>query len=371
MPVIRLDRVCKRFGKVAAVNDLCLEIKKGEFVSLLGPSGCGKTTTLRCIAGLEWPDSGEIWINERLVFSSQKVVWVPPKERNLSMVFQTYAVWPHMNVFENVAFGLRAKKAPKREIKDRVQKALDLVGIGELAKRYPYQLSGGQQQRVALARALVVQPSVLLMDEPLSNLDARLRMLMRDELKRLHRESGTTTVYVTHDQIEALALSTQIVVMKEGVVQQIDGPKELYDYPANLFVAQFVGNLPVNLLAFDVVIQDAHNMVLRTQDSAVQLQIPPEQVPALPKKVIGAIRPENIEVNANIKSDDGGVFIVVGIQFIGSQTIIRAKKSSTELGIEATGDLGTALDLGDPLQPLIDVKKIRFYDPESQVIISA
>jgi len=371
MPVIRLDGISKRFGKVAAVDDLCLEIEKGEFVSLLGPSGCGKTTTLRCIAGLEPPDNGEIWINEKLVFSSRKLVWVPPRERKLSMVFQTYAVWPHMNVFENIAFGLKAQKVPKREIKDRVHKVLDLVGIRELVNRYPFQLSGGQQQRVALARALVVQPSVLLMDEPLSNLDARLRMLMRDELKRLHRESGTTTVYVTHDQTEALALSTRIVVMKEGRVQQIDGPKELYDYPANLFVAQFVGTLPINLLKLDVVSKDASDMMLRTQDGALELPVPPEQGLALPKTVIGAIRPEDIGVDCRVKSDDRASFRVVGVQFLGSQTIIRVQKGRTELAIEATGELAAAIDVGDPLQPLIDVRKIRFYDLETQALISA
>ena len=231
-----------RYGDVVAVRGVSFTVGAGEHVTLLGPSGCGKTTTLRAIAGLERPASGEIAIGGRPVFSSRPSVNVPAERRGLSMVFQSYAIWPHMSVFDNVAYGLRVRKRPEAEVTSRVREALELVQLGDLSARSASRLSGGQQQRVALARAFVFGPSVLLFDEPLSNLDAKLRAEMRVELKELQRRLDITSVYVTHDLEEALAISDRIVVMRDGVIEQVGDPSEIYDRPRNTFVADFVGS---------------------------------------------------------------------------------------------------------------------------------
>lgn len=236
---------------MAAVTDLTLSIPHGRFMTLLGPSGCGKTTTLRMIAGLEMPSRGEIHLDGRRLFSERTGEWVPAEKRGIGLVFQSYALWPHMTVEENVAFGLEMKGIRRREWRDRVGSIFELLRIGGLEKRYPMQLSGGQQQRVALARMLVVSPDVLLLDEPLSNLDAKLRLEMRAELKRLHGELGNTIIYVTHDQLEAMTLSTEIAVMNHGRLVQIAPPMEIYRRPGDLFVAEFVGNPPINLFRVD------------------------------------------------------------------------------------------------------------------------
>lgn len=248
MPTISIQNLTKRFGPVIAVNNLSLEVGDGEFVTLLGPSGCGKTTTLRCLAGLEEPDRGEIYFGAKCVFSSTKGVMIPPGARGIGMVFQNYALWPHMTVYQNVAFGLVQKGMSKERIRREVAAILELVGMRGYENRYPSELSGGQQQRVALARVLVARPQIILFDEPLSNLDAKLRMTLRAELKRLHAEIRATSVYVTHDQLEALTLSTRIAIMKDGVVQQYGSPQEVYRFPVNLFVAEFMGNPTTNIL---------------------------------------------------------------------------------------------------------------------------
>lgn len=241
MAEVRIEHVFKRFGAVTAVNDFDLVVKDGEFVSILGPSGCGKTTTLRMIAGFERATEGEIYIGDHCVSSSVKGSFAPPEKRDIGMVFQSYAVWPHMTVAENVGYPLKIQKVDKKEREERVQKMLELVHLGEYSKRYPHQLSGGQQQRVALARALVAQPGLLLLDEPLSNLDAKLRESMRFEILAIQKELGITVVYVTHDQGEAMAMSDRVVVMSVGVVQQIGAPHEIYTKPANKMVADFIG----------------------------------------------------------------------------------------------------------------------------------
>ncbi len=230
-----LKNVTKRFGKVVAVDNVSFKAEHGELFTLLGPSGCGKTTTLRIIAGFEIPDEGKVYFND------VDVTLKKPYERETAMVFQNYALWPHMTVFDNIAYGLKIRKLPKEEIKRRVEWVLELIGLKGLENRYPHQLSGGQQQRVALARALVVEPKVLLMDEPLSNLDAKLRLRMREEIKRIQKELGITTIYVTHDQEEAMSLSDRVAVMNAGKILQIGTPKEVYMRPANLFVATFIG----------------------------------------------------------------------------------------------------------------------------------
>ena len=242
MARVRLKNLTKHFGDVVAVDDVTLDVADREFLTLLGPSGCGKTTLLNMIAGLESPTAGEVWFDDR------NVTAVPPERRDIAMVFQTYALYPHMSVFDNVAFGLKMRGVPVDERKSLVRAASKTMEIEHLLDRKPRALSGGQRQRVALARAIVRDPGVFLLDEPLSNLDAQLRVVMRTELKRLHGELEMTFVYVTHDQAESLILSDRIVVMKEGQIQQIGTPESIYDSPANTFVAGFVGSPPINLL---------------------------------------------------------------------------------------------------------------------------
>ena len=242
MAGIRFRSIRKVFGKTIAANDVSLEIKDGEFMVLLGPSGCGKTTLLRCLAGLEHVDGGRVFIGER------DVTDLAPRDRKIAMVFQSYAVFPHLTVFDNIAFGLKMQGRPRDEIKRRVEEGAALLELSDFLKRYPAQLSGGQRQRVAVARAIVMQAAVLLMDEPLSNLDALLRLQMRAELKRLHQEIKATTIYVTHDQVEALSLGDRIAVMQNGRIVQCDAPMSIYDYPANKFVGGFIGTPPMNFL---------------------------------------------------------------------------------------------------------------------------
>ena len=241
MSEVRIEHVFKRFGDVTAVSDFDLTVKDGEFVSLLGPSGCGKTTSLRMIAVFERATEGEIYIGDHCVSSHIKNTFVPPEKRDIGMVFQSYAVWPHMTVTENVAYPLKIQKVPKEERAARVAEMLKLVHLDEYGSRYPHQLSGGQQQRVALARALVMRPGLLLLDEPLSNLDAKLRESMRFEISSIQKELGITVIYVTHDQSEAMTMSDRVVVMSRGVIQQIGTPYEIYRNPANKMVADFIG----------------------------------------------------------------------------------------------------------------------------------
>ncbi len=241
MSEITISRLTRRYGGITAVDGIDLVVHEGEFLSLLGPSGCGKTTTLRCIAGLESPDEGRITIGGAVMAHGEKGLSVPPNKRGLGMVFQSYALWPHMRVYGNVAYPLKVRGVPRAEIRGRVRDALRLVGLDELHERATSDLSGGQQQRVALARALVSKPRVLLLDEPLSNLDSSLRAYMRRELRRIHREIRTTSVYVTHDQLEAATLSDRVVVMNRGRLEQIGTPREIFGAPANRWVAEFVG----------------------------------------------------------------------------------------------------------------------------------
>ena len=238
---VRIDHLFKHFGPETAVADFNLSIAQGEFVTLLGPSGCGKTTTLRCVAGLERPDGGDIRIGDQMVASYDQDIYLNPEDRNIGMVFQSYAVWPHMTVFDNVAYGLRVRRVGKEELNRKTMRALELVGLDEQAERYATKLSGGQRQRVALARAIVYEPRVILFDEPLSNLDAKLREQMRDEIVRLQKEVGITSIFVTHDQSEALVMSDRVVVMDKAVIQQIGDPQDIYANPANAFVANFIG----------------------------------------------------------------------------------------------------------------------------------
>jgi iron(III) transport system ATP-binding protein len=294
MAFIEIRNLFKRFKNVVAVNHVQLEVNKGEMLTLLGPSGCGKTTTLRCIAGLEKPEEGDIVIDGEPMLSEG---FVHPSKRGIGMVFQNYAVWPHMKVYKNIVYGLKIQRIPKRKIQERAKEVLELVGLSGLEERYPGQLSGGQQQRVALARALVGNPKVLLLDEPLSNLDAKLREKMRFEIKSLVRRMGITSVYVTHDQAEAMVISDRVAVMDSGNIVQIGTPREIYQKPTNRFVADFIGTM--NFISGEVeqIVQDADAIYVRTEFSEKMLcKMPDNQATTVGKKVYASIRPEDVEV---------------------------------------------------------------------------
>ena len=293
MPEIILKNVTKRFGKFVAVDNLNLTIPTRSFITLLGPSGCGKTTTLRMIAGLETPTEGDIIIDGVTVFSSEKGINIPPDKRDVGFLFQNYALWPHMTVYQNIAFGLENLKWSKQKIRARVDELLAMLKIEEFEHRYPAELSGGQQQRVAIARTLAPNPKVLFMDEPLSNLDAKLRTEMRTELKRLHIDTDSTFVYVTHDQLEAMTLSTKVCLMEKGLLQQYAAPLEMYLRPANLFVADFMGSPTMNFLPAKA---------KKTGDNACELSfcgvtrtfVSSKPIAALPESVTLGVRPEFI-----------------------------------------------------------------------------
>jgi len=294
MAFIEIRNLFKRFKNVVAVNHIELEVNKGEMLTLLGPSGCGKTTTLRCIAGLEKPEEGEIVIDGKPMLSEG---FVHPSKRGIGMVFQNYAVWPHMKVYKNIVYGLRLQKISRKNIAARALEVLELVGLKGLEERYPTQLSGGQQQRVALARALVRNPKVLLLDEPLSNLDAKLREKMRFEIKSLVRRMGITAVYVTHDQAEAMVISDRIAVMESGNVVQVGTPQDIYERPANRFVADFIGT--TNFLAGEViqVLEEAGRVYLRTEFGQKMLcKTPSGRVPTAGNTAYASIRPEDVAV---------------------------------------------------------------------------
>jgi iron(III) transport system ATP-binding protein len=287
-------------GRVHAVDDISLDVADGELFTLLGPSGCGKTTTLRCIAGLEMPDQGEIAVAGRVLFSSERKVRVPANERGLGMVFQSYAIWPHMNVYKNVAFPLevlpRKQRPARKQLRERVERSLAVVKLDHLADRQATDLSGGQQQRLALARALVMEPPLLLLDEPLSNLDAKLRDDMRFELKRLQRELGITGVYVTHDQVEALAMSNRVAVMRDGKIEQVGAPREVYERPQSKFVADFIGTS--NFIDGVVAAKEGASYRVKTDDG--ELTVPSEADFAVGAPVVVAARPEHIEITPGV-----------------------------------------------------------------------
>jgi len=314
---VEFARVSKRFGRVTAVAGISVPVERGEFLALLGPSGCGKTTTLRLIAGLLQPDEGQIFIRGR------PVAGVPPNKRDVGIVFQNYSLFPHMTVAGNVAFGLQMRRVTGHEVRRRVGEALDLVRLGGMEERYPHQLSGGQQQRVALARALVVRPAVLLLDEPLAALDKRLRMNMQVELKTLQRQVGITTVFVTHDQEEALTLSDRIAVMNAGRIDQVGTPEEIYERPATPFVLEFIGR--ANVFAGEIDTQNGRS-VLRA--GALTLDVPPAA--ARPGPALLAIRPERVRLVPAPPEDTENVVSaeVTNIVYLGSHANYYARLSS-------------------------------------------
>jgi iron(III) transport system ATP-binding protein len=342
---------------VKAAQDVAFEVPEGKLFTLLGPSGCGKTTTLRSIAGLEKPTSGEIEVAGRAVYSSGRGIFVAPNKRNFGMVFQSYAIWPHMNVFQNVAFPLEVRKLGKREIEQKVMRVLTAVQLDHLVDRDATKLSGGQQQRLALARALVMEPQLLLLDEPLSNLDAKLRDAMRTELKRLQREFNLTTVYVTHDQSEALALSHEIAVMNDGFIVQIGTPRQIYEQPANQFVADFVGQ--TNFIGGTVTLLDGEAGLCRVRTAIGELNVHGAEGAIPGAAVTVSVRPEDVELSERefrpVAGDNVIRAIVHAKDFLGEYLDFHVKVGDVVLQARAHPSLRTPT--GEPIFVRIRAEK--------------
>ena len=367
MASVSLKHIYKVYtGGVTAVSDFTLDIEDKEFIVLVGPSGCGKSTTLRMVAGLEEISEGELYISDKLVND------VAPKDRDIAMVFQNYALYPHMTVYDNMAFGLKLRKTPKTEIDRRVHEAAKILDIEHLLNRKPKALSGGQRQRVALGRAIVREPKVFLMDEPLSNLDAKLRVAMRTEITKLHQRLQTTFIYVTHDQTEALTMGTRIVVMKDGFVQQVDTPQNLYDFPTNLFVAGFIGSPQMNF--FNATLVRDGNAVWATFGDN-KIMIPAGKVAKfidesyIGKEVVMGIRPENIHdeevflANAPKSCIDVKVEVV---ELLGSETYLYLKTSGKDENVIARVDPRTVSRAGDQIKVAFDSNHLHFFDKETE-----
>ena len=385
MASLSLKHIYKKYpGGVTAVSDFNLEIKDKEFLILVGPSGCGKTTTLRMIAGLEEITEGELFIGDRLVND------VAPKDRDIAMVFQNYALYPHMTVFENMAFGLRLRKTPKEEIKRRVEEAARILDITHLLDRKPKALSGGQKQRVALGRAIVRNPKVFLLDEPLSNLDAKLRAAMRTELTKIHKSVGTTFVYVTHDQVEAMTMATRIVVMKDGLIQQVDTPQNLYDSPVNVFVAGFIGTPQMNFVNgilekkgedlyfnFEKTSEtDKMTAAYRDKEYKASIKLPAEKSnnPALKdyigQEVIAGIRPEAIHdepMHLQALADSTIDVDVEVTELMGAEIYLYLTVGETRL-IARVSSRSTSR-AGDKIKVAIDTSRIHFFDKDTERFI--
>jgi multiple sugar transport system ATP-binding protein len=362
MAQVILKNVRKTYGPVMAVDDFSLTIQDREFMVFVGPSGCGKTTTLRMIAGLEDITDGQIFIGERLVNQ------IPPKARDVAMVFQNYALYPHMTVFENMAFGLRLKKVPKTEIQARVEKTARILGIAELLERKPRELSGGQRQRVALGRAIIRTPQVYLFDEPLSNLDAKLRIQMRLELKKLHEAMQTTSIYVTHDQIEAMTMGDRIVVMKDGLMQQVGEPLELYFRPANRFVASFIGSPTMNFLTVRI---SRREKALTVESEGLSLPVPMEKTGALTpyveKEVILGVRPDDLSAAQSLEEKGTMKAVVLVVQPVGSQIYLDVKAGSHN--ILASVDARTQVKPHQDIILKANLENLHFFDPETDSAI--
>lgn len=368
MSSLSLRNIYKKYpGGVTAVTDFCLEIEDKEFIILVGPSGCGKSTTLRMIAGLEEISEGELYIGDRLVND------VAPKDRDIAMVFQNYALYPHMTVFENMAFGLKLRKTPKDEIKRRVEEAGRILDISHLLDRKPKALSGGQRQRVALGRAIVREPKVFLLDEPLSNLDAKLRAQMRTELTKLHQRLGTTFIYVTHDQIEAMTMGDRIVVMKDGFVQQVDSPANLYSKPVNMFVASFIGSPQMNCIDGKLVDDGGKLTVEFGSDKKYSVVLPESKanLPALKayvgKDVILGIRPEDLHDEQMFLSSATTGIVDASVEvteMMGAETYLYLL--CTGVPMTARVDPRSTAKTGDQIKIAFDVNKIHLFDKETE-----
>lgn len=369
MSRIELQHIDKFYGKNHVLKDVNLEIEDGDFMTLLGPSGCGKTTTLRVVSGLEKPQGGRILMNGKEIVNAAEAFYASPSERDLNLVFQSYALWPHMTVRENISFGLSIKKLPKDQVESRVKDALMRMQILEFIDRYPSELSGGQQQRVAIARAIASEPHLLLLDEPLSNLDAKLRVDMRSELKRLHIETGTTMIYVTHDQVEALTMSTKIALFRKGEIVQVAEPLELYNNPKNLYVADFIGNPRINFIEGRAertaeglkVYSDIGNAVFKKEDMT---DATPD---AKEFDVVIGIRPEQIEVHSAKRSQLDISANIYTLMPAGSETLITVKAAKSSLVIKTLGYKNYRPDQEVYLS--INDDKINVFDKTSEQLI--
>jgi multiple sugar transport system ATP-binding protein len=363
MANVSIRQVHKRYDDFHAVKGVSLEIKDKEFVVLVGPSGCGKTTTLRMVAGLETITEGQILIGNQVVND------LPPMDRDIAMVFQNYALYPHMTVYDNMAFGLKMRKFVKTEIRKRVEAAADILDIKDHLHRKPRQLSGGQRQRVALGRAIVRNPQVFLFDEPLSNLDAKLRVQMRIEIKKLHQRLATTSIYVTHDQVEAMTLGDRVVVMKDGLIQQVGEPLELYNNPANKYVAGFIGSPAMNFAAVDVVERDGG---LFAQNEAMQIRVPDALVSRLARhmgaKATLGIRPESLRMGTSADSKDVLIDAVVEVsEQLGAEVILDVKAAGANMvaSVEPT----TRVKPQEVVKLALDPKGLRFFDANTEAAI--
>ncbi len=366
MASLSLRHIYKKYpGGVTAVSDFNLEVKDKEFLVLVGPSGCGKTTTLRMIAGLEEITEGELFIGDQLVND------VAPKDRKIAMVFQNYALYPHMSVFENMAFGLKLNKTPKEEIKRRVEEAARVLDITHLLDRKPKALSGGQKQRVALGRAIVRHPMVFLLDEPLSNLDAKLRAAMRTELTKLHNRVGTTFVYVTHDQVEAMTMATRIVVMKDGLIQQVDTPQNLYDSPCNIFVAGFIGTPQMNFIN-GTLDKKGEDVFLNFDGISVKMPAEKANAPELAeyigKEVVVGLRPEAISDEAkNVEATPDASFDVdVDVTELMGAEIYLYLKAGEETNLIARVSSRSQSRAGDKIKVAFDMSRLHVFDKDTE-----
>jgi multiple sugar transport system ATP-binding protein len=362
MANVTYDHVTKKFGDVIAVNDLNIEIADKEFLVLVGPSGCGKTTALRCLAGLEEVTEGRILIGDRVVND------VAPKDRDIAMVFQSYALYPHMSVYDNMAFGLKLRKTPKEEIKRRVQVSAEMLGIENLLDRKPRQLSGGQRQRVAVGRAIVREPKVFLFDEPLSNLDAKLRVETRANISKLHVQLATTFIYVTHDQVEAMTMASRIAVINKGILQQIDTPQHLYDFPDNLFVAGFIGSPAMNFFNGKLVKGDGKLFV---DGESFKVEVPESKVktymPYEGKAIIMGIRPEDIHdpnyVPTEIFSQPVETTIDV-TELMGNEIFLYLTTGAHNF--VARVDPRSRVSMGDRSQVLFNMNNMQLFDVDTE-----
>lgn len=367
MSSVTFEHVYKRFGDVVAVNDLSIEVEDKEFLVFVGPSGCGKTTSLRLLAGLEEISDGQILIGDRIVND------VPPKDRDIAMVFQSYALYPHMSVYDNMAFGLKLRKTPKSQIDERVKVAAGLLGIEQLLDRKPKQLSGGQRQRVAVGRAIVREPAVFLFDEPLSNLDAKLRVETRANISKLHKRLATTFIYVTHDQVEAMTMASRIAVMKDGILQQIDSPQDLYDNPANVFVGGFIGSPSMNF--FDATLVESDGK-LEINTGGFRLEVPPEKAKEwrahAGKPVIFGIRPEDIHAKQfappNILESDMDAKVDV-TELMGNEIFLYLMSKDKKQFI-ARVDPRVRVSNDDQIDLAVNMANAHIFDPKTETSLA-
>jgi len=352
---VELQSVTKRFGEFVAVDDVSMQIEDGKFTVLVGPSGCGKTTTLRMIAGLEEITAGQIKIGERVVNR------VPPKDRDIAMVFQNYALYPHMDVFNNMAFGLKLRRTPKKEIRERVGEAAELLGITDKLKAKPRELSGGQRQRVAVGRAIVRNPMVFLFDEPLSNLDAKLRVQMRTELEELHHKLQTTTVYVTHDQVEAMTLGDKIAVMRDGIIQQYASPQETYDNPSNQFVAGFIGSPAMNFFPASASQEDGR---LTLSGEGFRIDVPSERShdAVLPERVVMGVRPEDLSGPTTDEANTVSFTVTVKEQLGHSLLVYGYVEGAL---VVASLDPHAAVQVDQDVRLGVNLATLHVFDPET------